>query len=617
MNRPNSSAPAQDFERYKTAFDNILSNYLRARLKPFGREHTLWKVFEGIAGDFRTYISIRPELKVKWSVGKGNWASVPWIAFLDQRETNSTQYGVYPVYLFREDLSGIYLALNHGISLLKQKHGTPESRRILRDRTAQLLLDVPTLDALKDAGFSLDNKIALHTSPGLEKNYEASTIAYKLYPRGKIPNDAELLGDLEQLLSVYDQYSEGQSLREPLSHLELVTQQPPHKDFQISAAIHELIAYIEDRGFVYEPWQIAQYITAVRTKPFVILAGITGSGKSKLPALVAEATGGVSKIIPVRPDWTDSAEVLGYTDLAGDFRAGPVLEIAHDAAANRDQFWTCIMDEMNLARVEHYFAEFLSIIEDRRPHEGGGYRTPPLLGQKLKETDAEWTEVGIPENLAIVGTVNMDESTQDFSRKVLDRAFTIELSEIDLARWRRSGRRVSNRALSTWPVTSWWPLGIRVFELLNPTDEQQSAIERVIDALDALNRVLAPVGLQVGYRTCDEIAFFVLHAQQIAGAFVDRQGNPVDPLDLALQMKILPRIVGDSPAIRRCVLGLLGWARTEIGPESEDDANAIVESWDSQGRPSCLKDSRYPRLAARLCLMWERLQDHQGTSYWS
>ena len=577
----------------------------------------MWRVFEGLSSNFRTFVSNRPTLKVKWSVGKGSWVRVPWIAFLDQRETNSTQYGVYPVYLFREDLSGIYIGLNHGIHILKEKHGTPESRRILRERTAQLLRDIPGIEALQDAGFSLHNKIALHTSPGLEKNYEASTIACKLYPRGEIPNDAELLDDLERVLSVYDEYLERQSLRARPMHVDVGTQQPPQNDFQISAAIHDVIAYIADRGFIYEPWQIAQYVTAIRTKPFVILAGITGTGKSKLPALVAEATGGVSKIIPVRPDWTDSAEVLGYTDLAGDFRPGPVLEMAHDAAATRDQFWTCIMDEMNLARVEHYFPEFLSKVEDRRLHNNGGYRTPPLLGQTLKETDAEWIDVGIPENLAIVGTVNMDESTQDFSRKVLDRAFTIELSEIDLTRWNRTRQPIVNHTISTWPVTAWWPLAIRLIELTSLSDEQVAAIDRVVDAVQALNRLLAVVQLQVGYRTTEEIVFFVLHAQQISDAFVDSQGNAVDPLDLGLQMKILPRIVGDSPAIKRCVLGLLGWARTEIGPESEDDANSILESWDAAGRPSNLKGSQYPRLAARLCLMWERLQDRQGTSYWT
>ena len=598
----------------KTAFDNILSNYLRARLRPFGREHALWKLFEDLSNYFQNRISDRSTLKVKWGVGKGNWARVPWIAFLDKRETNSTQDGVYAVYLFREDLSGFYLALNQGIARLKDKHGTPESRRILRKRAQQLSDDQPAFDALKETGFSVDNKMDLHISGGLEKDYEASTIAHKLYRRGEIPNDAEILHDLERLLVTYDQYLEHQPFREVETAATVITD-PPKEDFQIASAIHEVIAYIGGQGFVYEPWQIAEYITAVRTKPFVILAGITGTGKSKLPALVAEATGGASKVIPVRPDWNDSTEVLGYTDLNGNFRPGPVLELAHDAGANTDQFWTCIMDEMNLARVEEYFAEFLSQIENRRRHKSGGYRTGPLIGQALNEADAEWSEVGIPENLAMVGTVNMDESTLPFSRKVLDRAFTIELSEVDLARWRRNGQSTSS-AVSTWPVTSWHPINIRLIQLTNPTEEQVADINRAIGALEAVNDLLAPAQLKFAYRTRDEIAFFLLHARQIADAFVDRDGNAVDPLDLALQMKILPRIAGDSNGIRRAVAGLLGWATTGLPLESDDEANAVLESWEAAGRPSSLGNAKYPRLAARLCLMWQRLRDDRTTSYW-
>ncbi|HEY2961661.1 MAG TPA: DUF3578 domain-containing protein [Pyrinomonadaceae bacterium] len=598
----------------KTAFDSILSNYLRARLKPFGREHTLWRVFEDLSSRFQRHVKNHPGLKAKWGVGKGNWARVPWIAFLDKRETESTQYGIYPVYLFREDLSGVYLALNQGITRLKEKHGTPESRRILSERARRLLRDTPAIDALKDAGFSLDNRMDLHTSGGLERDYEASTIGYKLYRRGEIPKDVEILNDLEQLLSAYDQYLERQPFREEEPPVGTVMSGPPQSDFRIASAIHEVISYIADKGFVYEPWQIAQYITAVRTKPFVILAGITGTGKSKLPALVAEATGGESKLVPVRPDWTDSADVLGYTDLEGNFRPGPVLEIAHAAAANTDQFCTCIIDEMNLARVEQYFAEVLSRIEDRHPQQNGGYRTAPLIWQVPKEADAEWREVVIPQNLAIVGTVNMDESTHNFSRKVLDRAFTIELSEVNLAQWRSNGERV--RTVSTWPVTSWNPIKIHLSELTKPADEQLSEINRAIDALQAVNLLLAPAQLQVGYRTRNEVAFYLLHAQQISDAFVDRDGNVVDPLDLALQMKILPRIVGRGDAIERCVLGLLGWATTGIPLESEDEARSILESWETGGRTPCLTNGKYPRLAARLCLMWQRFAADGYTSYW-
>lgn len=616
MNRLDSIVIGQEPEtRVKTVFDNILSNYLLARQKPFRREHALWDVFEELSERFQESISKHLTLAVKWSVGKGNWARVPWIAFVDSRETNSTQNGVFPVYLFREDMAGVYLTLNQGIGVLKEKHGTPESRRILRERAEQLRRDLVMLDTLKKRDFSLDNKIDLYINRGLEKDFEASVIGYKFYRHGEIPNDIEMLDDLEQLLRTYDEYLQRQPFRELATPTLNATPGPPNEDFRIESAIQEVISYIANRGFVYEPWQIAQYITAIRTKPFVILAGITGTGKSKLPALVAEATGGESKLVPVRPDWTDSADVLGYTDLENNFRPGPVLELAHSAAANTDQFCTCIIDEMNLARVEQYFAEVLSRIEDRHPQLNGGYRTGPLISHVAKEADAEWGDVVIPENLAIVGTVNMDESTHPFSRKVLDRAFTIELSEVNLAQWNPKGERIG--PVATWPVTSWNPIKIQLSELANPTDQQLSEISRAIAALQAVNILLSSAQLQVGYRTRDEVAFYLLHAQQIANAFVDHEGNAVDPLDLALQMKVLPRIGGDSNAIKRAVFGLLGWATTGVPLETYDEVNTILDSWETLGRPSSLPNSEYPRLAARLCLMGQRLAVDGSTSYWS
>jgi hypothetical protein len=375
--------------------------------------------------------------------------------------------------------------------------------------------------------------------------------------------------------------------------------------------LDQIIQFVKSKGFIFEPWQVAAYITALKTKPFVILAGVSGTGKSKLPALIAEATGGISKLIPVRPDWTDSSDILGYCDLPGKFRPGQLLEIIREAHENKNTHYVCIIDEMNLARVEHYLAEILSRIEDRREAPSGGFESRPILTQKLADKDKFWEEYVLPPNLAIVGTVNMDESAHGFSRKVLDRAFTIELSDIDLEKWESSKSQGAESI--KWPVNKWYPLAIQPGKLKNPSEGDRIKIKEVIDALTEINGILVNAQLQVGYRTRDEIIMFVLHAQEFTSHF--DSGN-LKPLDLALQMKILPRIVGGSSPIRHVVLSLLGWAYNGQPFQSEEDAQSLLDEWIANGRAGSIKEAHYPHTSARLCLMLDRIKNEGFTSYW-
>lgn len=377
--------------------------------------------------------------------------------------------------------------------------------------------------------------------------------------------------------------------------------------------IKSLIKSVANTGFSFEPWQIAAYVAALRTKPFVILAGVSGTGKSKLPSLVAKLTGADARLLPVRPDWTDSSEVLGYIDLQGAFRPGTLLQFAKEASENRNKQFVCIMDEMNIARVEHYFAEILSRLEDRRVSDMGGYESGPLVSQRLPESDKVWSDQGLPANFSIVGTVNMDESTYGFSRKVLDRAFTIELSDIDLSSWNSVNHE--ELVLKQWPVQAWYPIAIQLGELVIK-NEERDIITQIISSLSEINRFLIHAQLQVGYRTRDEIILFVLHSREMISSFITRQGEKVSPLDLALQMKILPRIAGGSGAIRRTLLELLGWAYNGKAFQEEDQADEIIKIWESTGRYGSLKAAQFPRTASRLCLMWERLRNEGFTSFW-
>lgn len=598
------------------SFERILAEYESAKSEPFGKAHPMWSVFEGLAKIFERSEALesRPEVSVAWAVGQGNWARVPWISFLHPQETLTTQEGVYGVYLFRADQTAVYVTLNQGVTQLKGLHGAKEARRILEER-AKAVRDFCT--HLPDLGFQLDNEIDLRAGRGLGKHYEHSTIAHKRYDRGEIPNDDQLLADLDGVLQAYDRYLgsevtfDGPSKRR--SSMSPMPEGAPSK-FALEAAVHQLIQFIESKGFFFEPWHVAEYVTAIRTKPFAILAGVSGTGKSKLPALVAEGTGAEAHLVPVRPDWTDSADVLGYVDLQGDFRPGRILELLHQAMEEDDRHWVIIIDEMNLARVEQYLAEVLSKIEDRRAAPGGGFISQPLLAQSVQEEDAEWSEVVIPSNVVLVGTVNMDETTHGFSRKVLDRAFTIELSDVDLSRWRAS--QPGSNLSQVWPLRAWQPRAISLSGLGETSELETRSILQAVEALKQINGFLREAQLQVGYRTRDEVALFLVNAAEISSAFVDLDGNPVDPLDLALHMKVLPRIVGGSSAVRRAVLQFLSWADAGRPAASEADIQTALDRWEASGRRGDLPEAQFPRTAARLCLMWERLQAEGYTSFW-
>jgi hypothetical protein len=282
---------------------------------------------------------------------------------------------------------------------------------------------------------------------------------------------------------------------------------------------------------------------------------------------------------------------------------------------NQEKHFVAIIDEMNIARVEHYFAEILSQIENRKRGTNGGYISDPLIVQNItKPEDKDWSQVCLPSNLAIVGTVNMDESTHGFSKKVLDRAFTLEFSEIDLSLWEFSQNDFIDEIMK-WPIRNWQPRAIQLSKLEVKNPEEKQKINQLIEKLNEINTYLKPAQLQVGYRTRDEIILFTLHAQEIINYFKTSEGEIVDPFDLALLMKILPRIVGGSNTIRQILADLLVWAYDNNQNANEDKAEEIYERWVIDGRPTHI-NAAYPRTAARLCLMWERLNLAGFTTYW-
>jgi hypothetical protein len=398
-----------------------------------------------------------------------------------------------------------------------------------------------------------------------------------LIHKGPTPESWEILDPsaAQQIVNAFSQLAQSS------------TQQDAERELDVPAIVESL----HEAGWTFEPWQVAAYCHAVRTKPFVILAGISGTGKTKLPHLIAEATNAEVLLIPVRPDWRDSSDILGYTDLVGKFHVGPLLQIAHTAIANPDKQYFAVLDEMNLARVEHYFAEVLSKIEDRVPSDNGGYRTSPLLTAAMDVRDEDndgglpWKGVYLPSNLAVVGSVNMDETTHGFSRKVLDRAFVIEFSEVNLKDYGESPRSLAG--VNPHSAEAWRQDALR---LSDHPDPDKDVVLQVIEELVAVNDILGKAQLQVGYRVRDEVALFCLEASG-SPSMVRSNGDSIDALDLVLCMKILPRIQGGGLRIKSLLAELADWAGPAESP-------------------------RLPVCYARIGMLQSRLKNDGFTNFW-
>lgn len=582
-----------DATALRDALQELLSGYLDGKATKIGKSTPMWAAADRAQAALTELVREYPHVVVKASVGQGNWATVPWIALLDQRVTDSTQHGVYLVYLFRADMTGVYATFNQGVTKIRKSLGwTAAKGKLLEVAQGQR---ARFGDRLRPQ-FTSSDGIDLRAT-GLGAEYEASTISWRLYETGALPPAEELMADLYRLLDVYDEFAtnpEAQAMPETPSAAD-----PSKSTIALTRALRA-------KGFTFAPWQVAAFVHALRTKPFVILAGISGTGKSKLPILVGELTGTRVHMVPVRPDWTDSADLIGYTNLQGTFVPGHLLKIAKAASDEPGVQHIVLLDEMNLARVEQYFAEVLSLIEDREWREGG----PRSRAALAPAAAAPWDTIRLPSNLAIVGTVNMDETTHGFSRKVLDRAFTLEMSEVDLSDW-RSGKGDEEDVAVQWSMERWRPIALRPGDLPTPTANEHDLIEEVIAALIEVNQILTAAQLQVGYRVRDEVALFYIHARADPDGF-----GAVAPLDLALNMKVLPRIQGGNSAVRTVLQRLLLWSLDGRDQIDTDRVEKLVDDWSAAGRTESLEGAKYPRTAARLCLMWERLQSDGFTSYW-
>lgn len=378
----------------------------------------------------------------------------------------------------------------------------------------------------------------------------------------------------------------------------------------VKDAIKRIENYIVDKGFTYEEGLISNFYLSLKSKPFVILAGTSGTGKTRLVKLFAEAISARYKMVSVRPDWSDSSDLFGHMNLNGRFVAGSILDFICQATKNPLHPYILCFDEMNLARVEYYLSDILSVIETR-DFVQGEIRSGTLVSESVYGTDNSAREkygtLCFPQNLYIVGTVNMDETTFPFSKKVLDRANTIEFNYVDL----ELPSEIDTFFEGTAEISS--PLHLNNdflrsnYLLLKQCSDEAAYVHDICEELQEINIILKKANAHIGYRVRDEIVFYLLSNKDSDNLLSEKEA-----FDNEILQKILPRIQGSSSAVRDMICELFVFCAVDHNQFSGDSDSKKMEKALADKSTIC----NYRKSAEKLQQMVKRFEEDGFTSYW-
>ena len=373
--------------------------------------------------------------------------------------------------------------------------------------------------------------------------------------------------------------------------------------------IEHIKKYISAKGFTFEEGLVENYYLSLKSKPFVILAGTSGTGKTRLVRLFAEAIGATSqngryKLVSVRPDWSDSSDLFGHVNLNDKFIPGAIIDFVKQAELDsRNPYFLCL-DEMNLARVEYYLSDILSIIETRE-YVDGKVATDPLITENYYGVDAiargKYGVVRIPENLYIIGTVNMDETTFPFSRKVLDRANTIEFSTVELL------VNFDSTGGETKPILADNTFMKADYVFLNQCATERNFVGEVCIELQDINKILEKANAHVGYRVRDEIVFYMVNNKNSDNLLTRNEA-----FDHEIMQKILPRIQGSSTSVKTMLCELFKYCAGDYESYQTESDNISAKMMAAANKETC----KYTESAKKIAFMVRRFEEDGFTAYW-
>lgn len=523
--------------------------------------------------------------KIKGSVGQGRVTKTPWITIIDKNVAKSAKHGVYLVMLFSKDLKKVYFSLAQGVTDLKNDI-IAARREALRE---ELNLESAILKHYNDQ--DIENQ-----------NYKESAI-YSNEWNCNDPDYCERL--ITELKNAYKKYV-SQEINDPEDGNKTVVipkiiNTPnsssilQNKPFSIS----EIIDLINSTGLIYSPSLIKRFAFSLLSKPFVILSGLAGSGKTQLALAFAgalvEDREKQMKVVSVGADWTNREPLLGYPNALDKTEyvrpENGVLDLLIEANKpdNSSKPFFLILDEMNMSYVERYFADFLSVMES--------HEAIPLWNGYDPQKDDTPRSVSLPENLFIIGTINVDETTYMFSPKVLDRANVIEfkISEEEMASFLSKIQNIDRNAANSKAAD----MGEDFVKLAKVKD---FILDK--DAANTLNmffKELKNVNAEFGYRSATEIFRYICQAQK--NDDTDEKLSNDDILDSAIVQKLLPKLHGSRKKLDPVLKKLWSLCFTD-----KDNATNTITS-------DCVDKAIYKESADKIQRMYEAANANGFTSF--
>ena len=335
--------------------------------------------------------------------------------------------------------------------------------------------------------------------------------------------------------------------------------------------LKSFISDCETSGLKYNSELTTRYISSLATKPFVLLSGLSGSGKTKLAQAFAQWICESEEqycIVPVGADWTNREPLLGYVNALEPNKyilpENKALELIIKANEDTEKPYFLILDEMNLSHVERYFADFLSVMESKDKFKLHSSDLSLDGGNEIKvKREYSW-----PQNLFVVGTVNIDETTYMFSPKVLDRANVIE--------FRVSEKEMEDYLLEPRVVTDLNGEGKNMGNsfVQIAKEKTKSNPKELRDALQEFFIELKEVGAEFGYRTASEIQTLFSKIDAINPDYTSKTNEKID---IAIMQKLLPKLHGSRSKLVD-VLNLLGSLCVESKDLSKEKKDKIFET---------------------------------------